>query len=182
MNAPEKTVDGVQVRDVPGFDGLYAVTRDGRIWGYERNWRNATGAMHRPARWMVLTLDGTGYLRVRLVGRGGRRAFPSVHRIVAAAWLPNPLGLPQVNHLNGIKTDNRDSNLEWCDSLMNNRHAFMVGLNDAKFRRKLSDAQVRQLRAMASAGLTFTAIAKHFRMDRATITSIAKRETYVDVE
>lgn len=73
--------------------------------------------------------NSKGYKCV-LLYRGSKRSRRSflVHRLVAKAFLPNPADLPQVNHLNGQKKDNRLLNLEWCTQSRNMQHAWAMGL------------------------------------------------------
>ena len=60
------------------------------------------------------------------------------HRLVAEAFIPNPDNLPEVNHKNGNKKDNRVENLEWCNRSFNLAHALKIGLMESqcKIRRK----------------------------------------------
>lgn len=91
--------------DVKGYEGLYAVTEDGQVYGYKR-------------KKFLKTQNDNGYTRVTLC-KDGQVKRHCVHRLVAEAYIPNPLDLPQVNHKNENKTDNHFSNLEWCTASYN---------------------------------------------------------------
>jgi len=76
---------------------------------------------------IISPVKSKGYLLVGLYCNGIRFFFPR-HRLVAMAFIPNPDNKPQVNHINGIKSDNRHTNLEWCTSSENIKHAYSFGL------------------------------------------------------
>lgn len=109
----------IERRPVVGYEGLYEVSSDGHVF------RVAGGMGAVAGRKLKLQLDKDGYLHVNLC-RDGVRKQHTVHRIVAQAFHPNPDNLPQVNHLNGIKTDNRAENLEWADRSRQQLHSYHV--------------------------------------------------------
>lgn len=71
--------------------------------------------------------DTAGYPRVSLCYMGNE-ANPTLHKLVALAFIPNPDGKPQINHINGIKTDCSIKNLEWVTARENLQHAAKMGL------------------------------------------------------
>ena len=80
-------------------------------------------------------LDYRGYKTTCITENHKTRTF-LIHRLIAECFIPNPENKPQINHVNGIKTDNRLSNLEWCTGKENIAHAWANGLFNRNARAK----------------------------------------------
>ena len=77
--------------------------------------------------------DNVGYMQVKLK-RNGKNYYRRVHRLIAEHFLSNPNKLPQVNHIDGDKTNNNISNLEWVDNKLNTKHGYDNNLYHSKRR------------------------------------------------
>ena len=107
-------------KDVVGFDGLYLISNLGRIRTLSKYNKNGYDTI-------MIQKCKCEYMYVNLY-KNGKLHTSRVHRLVAQAFIENPLNKPQVNHINGIKTDNRVDNLEWATRSENMKHAFRTGL------------------------------------------------------
>lgn len=105
----------MRVKIVPFGRNNYLVSDDGRIFN---------GLTGKEMKQTVST--GTGYLKVVLYGENGLKKYVNTHRLVAQAFVEGEGD--EVNHINGIKTDNRVENLEWCTRNENLLHAYKAGL------------------------------------------------------
>lgn len=111
-------------RPIPGHEAEYAVTADGRV--FSLNYRMKAGRVQELAQ----ARHPEGYMRVKAYGICKTSPTP-VHRLVALAFIPNPQGLPQVNHIDGDKGNNRVANLEWVTNARNQQHAHEIGIKVA---------------------------------------------------
>jgi len=161
------------MKAIPGYEGLYAVTEDGRIFSLER-WVPHTrlGRQFVPGMERKLSEHCTGYLTIRLA-KGGEVRTHRVHRLVAEAFIPNPNNKPGVNHKDGNKHNNAVSNLEWVTELENIQHGIATGLIDSKGfangSAKLSEDQVKQAYSAVFSGEKLISIAERLGVSRNTI-------------
>lgn len=122
-------------RDIPGYEGYYQINNIGQIKSIERKVMKGNGkvtALHTyKSRIIKQYLTKKGYYHIMLY-KGNTKGY-LVHRLVAEAFIPNPDNKPQINHINGIKTDNSVNNLEWCNNKENYDHALRNNLVSNQF-------------------------------------------------
>lgn len=111
-------------KDVKNYEGLYFVNDLGDIFSYPKKTR-------KEIRKLKVQLTNSGYYIVDLC-KNGKVKKHLIHRLIASSFLENNDNKKQVNHINGIKTDNSLSNLEWCTASENQKHSIKTGLRSAK--------------------------------------------------
>jgi hypothetical protein len=106
-------------KDIIGYEGVYQISNLGNVKRlYKKN----------PNGIILKQIDnGAGYLKVGL-SKNNKEKKLYVHRLLAQYFIDNPNNYPCINHINGIKNDNRIENLEWCTYSDNNHHAIKTKL------------------------------------------------------
>lgn len=167
-------------KDVESYKGIYKVSNTGKIKSIDRNIKMGSGFGVCKGKTLSDYKDKDGYLVVSLSNKS-KYKLSKVHRVVASAFIPNPLNLPQVNHKDGVKTNNHVDNLEWCDGFHNMRHANRTGLvnhkkGDNHHRRKVSSHMInvlkRYLKIYPNANRTM--LAKKLNITRSYISVLNK--------
>jgi hypothetical protein len=163
-----------QMKPVVGYGGLYLVGDDGTVIAVRKIvpvGRNG-GTDVRPTKTLVPSIHPNGHLRVWL-SRNGRKTAKLVHRLVAEAFIPNPHGLPIVNHLDGNPANNDRRNLEWTTLRGNAKHAVVRGTivpprqqGTQNSQARLTEADVRAMRRMFAACGNTAEVARSFSMSR----------------
>lgn len=163
-------------KDVEGYEGLYQVSDMVKVRSLDRVVNDNGGKRFVKGRILKPVLVNNGYLVVALCnGRG--QANKTVHRLVGKAFIPNPNNYKDINHKNGIKTDNRIENLEWCTRSQNMKHAYKTGLKhvpkgEKNHMAKLTEKQVIQIKARLLQGQRNVDLAKAYGVHRRTISRI----------
>lgn len=156
-----------EYRDVVGFEVYFQISNLGNVFSKRSN-RILKQAKSKRGYWTLATRIG-----------GIAHCF-KVHRLVADAFIPNPESKPLVNHIDGCKTNNMLSNLEWVTHAENVAHALATGLllPRPSPNRKLTADQVREIR---TSKLSQIKLGEIYGIDQSSISRIKRRENYKDV-
>lgn len=152
-------------KEVAGYEGKYFVNDCGQVW-----------TVHQSR--LLKGYDMQGYRCYRL-SKNGRENTLRAHRLVGAAFIPNPLNKPCINHINSVRDDNRIANLEWVTLSENGLHADRMGRLKYKFGEncnlsKYSDEFVRQILELNKT-VSQAEIGRRFNIPVNTIYSFHKR-------
>ena len=121
--------------------------------------------------------DNSGYLQVTLRGIHGRKTIKT-HILVAKAFLPNPYKLPEVNHKDCNKYNNKVTNLEWVNKHDNMKHASMYSYKHREELSPLTQDHVRLIPILLKYGFSIKLIASLYKVGHVTIRNIIQKKTW----
>ncbi len=162
--------------NIEGYTGVYQISNYGRVKSLERYiLNNLVGRVLQKEIIMKHQSYSNEYKYVTLQ-IDGKRNNKSIHRLIATAFIPNPKNKPEVNHIDGNKTNNEISNLEWVTSSENKIHARDTGLvkyakGENTANAKLTTEQVRWIRRLKGK-VTNTLLAEIYGVNQSTISLI----------
>lgn len=167
-------------RDIPGYEGIYQVSDLGRVKRITKHRRYAANRLLKPI------AHNMGYVEVILCcGTEQKRYY--IHRLILATFIGEcPSGM-QVNHKNGIKTDNRLENLEYVTRSQNIKHSYDVlkrqrPIGESAINARLTESQVREIRRLLKLGARPVDLAKQFDVHKNTIHSIKNKSNWKHVK
>lgn len=170
VTPPDKT----KWYDIPGYEGVYQINVDAQAISIApfKQYRNSTRIGNKNK--LLKMSTHAGYKAYHLC-IGGKPATVYVHRVLALIFIPNPENKPQVNHINGIKSDNRIDNLEWVTSQENIRHVYKNKLKKNHYGlgiSTLTTPDAEEIKRLYKNGQSQSSIAKMFNSIQSQISRI----------
>ena len=166
------------MKDIPGYEGRYAITEDGKIWSYPKSSRNPDGMWLKVQKMKVTRrrIKPRYIWMVSLFDEKGKSKRYQVHRLVALTYISNPNNKPMINHKDGNSLNNCVNNLEWMTNKENSDHAFKSGL----VKKPLTSGEVVELRKLCQF-FPCRKISLAYGFCPSTVWDIFKRRRYAEV-
>ena len=161
-------------RDVKGYEGFYKVSNYGRVMSVDRTVVFNDGRVREFKGVLIKQIVNRFGYSAMYLKKNGKQKVGKVHRLVAEAFIPNPIGKPQVNHIDSKRTNNKVENLEWVTPRENKLHSVKKGLGT-----KATTEKAKRIRSLYSSGeYTQEEIGKRFGMDQSNVSYIVNRKTW----
>lgn len=173
-------------KEVKDYEGIYFVSNLGNVKSVDHYINNKHSSKSLKKGRVLKKFESVkGYLQTSL-SKETKRFNTGIHRVVAIAFIPNPENKPQVNHINGIKTDNRVENLEWCTNKENQIHAVKTGLcnpnyGDKHHNSKLTNEDAKNARVLFKTGVSNIELSKNYNISATAMSNILKNKTYINI-
>lgn len=173
-------------KDVKGYEGKYQVSNMGRVKSLGRpikfKYRDSYRVRYSKDIILRQAIDKYGYMIVCLQKKPKKSIFKKVHRLVMATfvYIDNDM---QVNHKDGVKTNNKIENLEYCTASQNQLHKYRVLkivpiYGDKCHALKIKDCQLDSIKTMRRKGMKVVEIARKFKVEVGTIYKILKNKRH----
>ncbi|HSH51306.1 MAG TPA: NUMOD4 domain-containing protein, partial [Bacteroidales bacterium] len=171
---------------IKNYNNDYAISNYGRIksWKCKGNKPNKN-YLEEEGKILKTAIEGHGYKTIGFFKKGIGKTF-KIHRLVGEYFIPNPENKPELNHIDGIKTNNFYLNLEWCTAQENQIHAYKTGLQhlgEKHGRAKIKASDVKLIRKLYSTGDFYQyELANIFGLGQTQSGRIVRGETWKHLE
>lgn len=154
-------------KDVKDYEGIYLASNMGNV---KRNNR------------VIKKQLRNGYHKLTLCDNGSKNQ-KLVHRIIAETFIPNPGNKSEVNHINGIRTDNRVVNLEWATRKENAQHSYDSSLQISQKgsihgKSKLTESDVLEIREKSLNGIKLNELSLFYNVAKSTLSQIINNKRW----